>query len=282
MNSYNDNGLLYDKSLLILYDLITGRFFEIEMENRIQLICADDKQMYVVASTFFEYNKFSFSILRKSIDDQVLKVYKTNSFSLSNVDKSMYTVFSICDDDKLYVFYTFINSGYHYYENLVDYLNDKHLVIICIETMTVISNQKLTDCIKYGTGRTIYKKVEFQDAILKKLFFLKKTHKCFINVFSENLGDIVLVFDTKDQYFSFAEDMFTHIENKDITNVKYTVGKDDLIYMYRCYGTNSSGTKEKQEIRTFQYHNDKLVDVGIKWKENRSYFHKEVQSICIV
>ena len=279
MNSYNDNGLLYDKSLLILYDLITGRFFEIEMENRIQLICSDDKQMYVIASTFFEYNKFSFSILRKSIDDQVLKVYKTNYFSLSNVDKSMYTVFSICDD-KLYVFYTFINSGYHYYENLVDYLNDKHLVIICIETMTVISNQKLTDCIRYDTGGVTTQKErierkEVQTQYFEKLFYLKNAQKCFIKIF--HLDEIILVFDVKNQYFYFEEQMFPNDDR--YGGFKYTVDKDDLVYRYKCGYT----FRDQREIRTFKYCNDKLVDVGVQWKESVDGIYKDViKSICII
>ena len=237
--------------------------------------------MYVVGSTFFDYNKFSFSTLRKSNDDQVLKVYKTSTFSLSNVDKSMYTVFSICDNDKLYVFYTFISSGLHSYKNFVDYLNDKHLVTICIATMTVISIQKLTECTRYGTGGVMTQRESIERMIasikhFEKLFFLKKVQKCFIKIFP--LDELILVFDVKNKYFYFAEHVFPKGQIKYSSVFNYTVDKDDLVYRYKCRVKFC----DVRELKTFQYCNDKLVDCGTKWQDSVGNINKRVKSICIV
>ena len=60
---------------------------------------------------------------------------------------------------------------------------------------------------------------------------------------------------------------------------KYTVDKDDLIYMYKSLGYYPN---LKQEIRTFHYQNDKLVDAGIKWKDLIDGITSDVKCICIV
>ena len=151
--------------------------------------------------------------------------------------------------------------------------------------MIIVSNKRLTECIRYGTGGVITQKETIQKKYLKlhffeKLFFLKKAHKVVIKIDSDD--KIVLVFDIKNQCFYFTEDMIPHLQDENKLNIKYTVDKDDLVYMCRCYRTNFGGTKEKQEIRTFQYHNDKLVDAGIKWTGHMNGIRFSIQSICIV
>ena len=107
--------------------------------------------------------------------------------------------------------------------------------------------------------------------------FLKKAQKIIIKVDWDD--KLVLVFDIKNQYFYFVEDMMPNGQDIVNRNVRYTVDKDDLVYIYKRYYTNFSLTKE---IRTYQYCNDKLVDTGIKWKDSINAIYNNVQSICIV
>ena len=120
-----------------------------------------------------------------------------------------------------------------------------HIVTICIETMTIINNQKLTESLRFSTTEQEerFKREKSPGILFRKLFFLKKSHKLFIKVFA--FDELLLVFDVKNQYFYFVVDI-PHNPNYIVSiAVKYTVSKDDLIYMYKCYRTNSSGTKEK-------------------------------------
>ena len=218
------------------------------------------------------------------------QVYKTKTFSLSNVDKLRidnylypYIFFSICDYDKLYFFYEQPDSRMSNSKTLFDFLNGINMVTICIETMTVVNNQILTDCIKFGTGGVMTQKESIQKINLKindleKLFFLKKEQKCFID-FPYYAEHLFLVFDIKNQYFYFVEDIIPNSKNFKNVYVRFTVDKDDLMYMYRRYHTNSG---LRQEIRTFLYCNDKLIDAGIKWKDAVDHIYKYVKSICIV
>ena len=112
----------------------------------------------------------------------------------------------------------------------------------------------------------------------EKLFFLKKAHKVVIKI--DSYDEIALMFDIQNQYFYFVEGFIPHPQSNFVgLIVKYTVDKDDLIYRY--YGNFTNG---KHEIRTFQYFNDKMVDVGLKWNESVSSIEKKywVSCICIV
>ena len=150
--------------------------------------------------------------------------------------------------------------------------------------MSVITIQRLTESIRYGTGGVMTHKesIERNNDImrylsLKKLFFLKKSQKCFIKIC--HLDEIILVFDVKNQHFYFVEQMFPNTQDTINTSFKYTVDKDDLVYRYKC----GFSFCEQREVRTFQYCNDKLVDVGVKWQESVDGIYKDViKSICIV
>ena len=277
-----------DKNLLIQYDLISGNLVEIKVEIDCRpIICSDNESLFVInpitAST--KINDISLSILQKDNNDTLTKVCKT--FSLSNLDKPNFynwfnwktsIKFSICDNGKLYFFYepthTSTNESN---QTLFDYLDGIHIVTICIETMTLLSIRRLTESIRYNrkeilTQKEKIKNMNLPHKLFKNLFFLKKSHKCFIKISLFN--EIVLVFDTKKLYFDFAVDMLPRQERY-TTDDKYTVDRDDLIYM-----VTSSGNK--QIIRTLQYVNGKIVDAGIKRESFMADFTTEVKSICIV
>ena len=148
--------------------------------------------------------------------------------------------------------------------------------------MTIISNQKLTECITYGTGGVMTQKESIKNMNLmlkhfKELFFLKKAHKFVIEIDNH----LVLVCDVKNNFFYFVEDMIPYSKNYVDINVKYTVDNDDLVFMHTSENINF-GITNKNQIRTFQYYNDKLVDAGTKWKESLNRMDKPVGSICIV
>ena len=301
-------GLSPDRNvLLIQYDLITGNLVEIELENHIHsTICSDSKNLFVISKIKEDkIENFSLSLLSQNNDDEVLKVFKTKTFSIKNSEKpysdnwfdGTFIFFTICDDGKLYFVYRLYSKLYSG-ENLYNFLHDMHLVTICVETMTIVSNRRLTECTMFGTGGVMTRKESIRrkksHRILEKLFYLRKSNRCYINI--HTFGDIILVFDVKNQYFYFSEDMIpishkhsddidthripynrSYYVNSDDIDVKYTVDKDDVVYMYIRYG---SGVE--REIRTFQYCNDKLVDAGIKWKVCRDDIHTKVDSICIV
>ena len=117
------------------------------------------------------------------------------------------------------------------------------------------------------------KNMNFPYKHFKKLFFLKKSRKCFIKVSLFN--ELILVFDVKDQYFYFVQDMINIAQDRYTTDVKYAVDKEDLVYMHLCYGN-------KREVRMLRYSNGEVVDAGVKWKGFMDDFHTKVKSICVV
>ena len=114
--------------------------------------------------------------------------------------------------------------------------------------------------------------------IFEKLFFLKKSQKVFIKICDYN--KVVLVFDIKNQHFYFLQDMIPHSQDENNRNVKYTVDKDDLVYIYRM-GDKKLYLPLDIEIKAFRYSNDKLMDTGIKhiYKKDKRYV---AYHICIV
>ena len=151
--------------LLIQYDLITGNLTEIELESDgLSSVCSNNKNMFVISPIEDKSNKFSVSIIEKNRDNKVLKVCKTKVFSLSYIDNvktdnSFHTpiLFSICDEGKLYFFYKLI-SRFHSDVKLLHYLYNMHVVTTCIDTMTIVSNQSFTECVRYGTGGVMTQK----------------------------------------------------------------------------------------------------------------------------
>ena len=217
----------------------------------------------------------------------MIEIFTVSSLDKLNDEYYLYNIFpcfSICDDGKLYVFYRLYYRSYS--GNIIfDYLHDIDMVTICIETMTIISNQKLTENLKYGTGGDMTQKesiktTNLQGIMFEELFFLKKAKKCFIKICPSD--ELVLVFDVKNQYFYFAENIFPKPEKTlDDIEVKYTVDNDDMVYVYKCYRFLTSVYKH-EEIKTFKYCNEKLVESGIKCNYSIDSKKTEVESICVV
>ena len=124
--------------------------------------------------------QFSLTISCKKNDDEILTVCKTKKFSLCNKDKpkienhfNIRIFFSICDDGKLFFFYKS-------YSNDSTSLYNIHIVTICIETMVIVSNQKVCNSFRYGTGGAMTRKERIEKighVIFQKLFFLKKRRR---------------------------------------------------------------------------------------------------------
>ena len=267
---------------LLQYDLTNGKLIGIEVENYyFSSICSDDKNLFLINP--IEYNKiynFSLTILRKN-GDGLLKVYTTKKFSLCNLDKTkiqkdcnILIFFSICYDGKLSFFYKYYSKSHASIHNVL-------MVTICIETMTIVNNSRLTESLRYGTGGVKTQKENIEKIVCTgflKLFFLKKSQKVFIEICKKN--DVILVFDAKRGIFFFEDALISqsHVINK--LNVKCSVDKDDLVYMYRI-ADNKIYLPLEVEIKAFQYSNGKLVDTGIK----RIYRKKSKYSaacMCIV
>ena len=275
---------------LIQYDLITGILVDIELKNNMDTtICSDNNNVFVITPVEdMTTNKVLLSVLRKN-SDKVLKVYKTEIFSFSNLTKSnldnllnLHIKFSFCGDGKLYIFYTLWFRSGNRLKTVLDFLHMVHIVTICINTMTIISTQILTDCITYGTGGVMTQKESIEKINLRcqrfvMLFFLKKAQKCVIEVDKH----LHLVCDIKNNTFYLVEDMIPYSKYCPVINIRYTVDNDDLVFMYTIENLNI-GVTDKKQIRTFQYYNDKLVDVGTKWEESLNSMDKCVGSICIV
>ena len=122
--------------------------------------------------------------------------------------------------------------------------------------MKILNSKRLSECVKFGTGipQTQREYIEKNIHYLEVLFTLKRAKKVVIEVFF----NLFLVFDANDQIFYFVKDpqfpsVKRHWNCRIIDKPKYTVDKNDTVYMYWYY---------KDEIRTFDYCNDKLVETG--------------------
>ena len=96
------------------------------------------------------------------------------TFSLSNLDtltiENGYDAcifLSICDDSKCYLFCgLYSNDPYS--------LNNIFIITICDDTMTILSNQRFTECIRYNRGGFLTKMKSiktFQQIEFSNFFF---------------------------------------------------------------------------------------------------------------
>ena len=302
---YFNNSIImqgYDMSpVLLQFDLLSTDLVTIDLEYSHQSsVCSNNKNLFVVTP---KKDEFTISILGKINYNTVLKVFETKTLCLFNENKpgvekrNIHIIFSFYDDGKLYFFYMFYKYIYGS-RNIIDYLQNVHMVTIHIESMTVISNEEVINKLRYNTGGALTQKENIRKSYAKgimfdKMFFFKKAHKVVIKI--EKHDKLVLVFDVKNEYFYFVEDMipYSTIENDnyriDYDDIKYTVDKDDKVYMYSHDETNSSVTQysftQKCELRTFRFKSleDRLVETGNALKRN--YVDNDlpcVKAICSV
>ena len=289
---YNFQGILlhyFSNSIIIqtfdmypyFLNLVTGKFFDIEVKLSWSIICSDNKNLYVVTPIEDDKHMFDLSVLGNQIGDEVLKVCKEKKFTFSDPKQAkkykFYYLFSICDEGKLYLFYRQTNKSS--YVDILDCLQHIHMLTISIETLTIVGNKMLTESLRFGTGGDLTQKESIRllktRGMFSKLFFLKKSHKLFIKI--RSYDDVVLVFDVKSQYFYFAEDVIPNTTKHNRYFKYFTVDKNDVVYGLRYNMIRLSRTKE---IRAFHCMNDKLVDAGIKLTFSNK--NSLVMSICIV
>ena len=302
---------------LFQYDLITGKLFNINvMFSNESHICSENENVYLISrdddhfnqnynlsrqnDNLFSWNdnflsrddddryKLKVSVLYKTGDNEVLQVCKVNSFNVNKLVKhkegenisGIILYFSMCYNEKLYIFYhpyTMNTSSKNY---LLNYLQEIQMLTVCAKTLTVISNESLLERIKFNTGGVMTQKqklssIQVRSFLFRKLFFLKKQHKAFLEV--NRFHNIVLVFDFKNQHFYFAENVLPI--SKDRLCLIYEVDKDDVVYIHeRKRAPDQEG---EEEIRAFHYRNNKLVDA---FAPKRFIVKKDhsVFSFCVV
>jgi len=155
--------------------------------------------------------------------------------------------FSMCYDEKLYIFYHPYTSNTTAKYYLLNYLQEIQMLTVCAKTLTVISNESSPQRIKFGTGGVMKRKLFFiqvRSFLFRKLFFLKKQHKAFLEV--NRFHNIALGFDVKNQHFCFAENVLPISENR--LCLVYEVDKDDAVYIHERKGP----PEQEEEIRAFQ------------------------------
>ena len=277
-------SILDENPIFQQYDLITDELTDIGIDFKAgSTVCSDSKNFYVISPI---EDKLSLTILSKKDDYEAIKVRKTHTFDLlrkkkvpsyllgswlKKVYSSLYMHFSICADDKIYVFHSDLTSGGH---NL---LSDVYIFTICIKTMTVVMDEKLTrsfrgeKCLKgFRRTRRIDKYVFF-----RKLFFLKNSSKVFIKI--RSCDDLFLVFDVKNQYFYVTENPISNSTDRGVTLSRYTVDKDDFVYRYRC------DENKVREVRRYRFVDDRFVDAGLKHNFPIGLAnYPQLWSICVV
>ena len=285
--------------LLLQYDLITGKMYHIDVKYTIySVVCSDNENLYVITPVENKKAfKFSISLLSKAINDVTRWFCKTKTFSLPhsdypNYEKGSYdcyklrVCFSFSDNKTLSICYELFK-----WENEKSFLYRMYLFTICIKTMNVLSNKRLSECIKFGTDgphtqREYIEKITHYD--LEVIFTLKRNKKVVIEVWF----NLFLVFDANEEMFYFVKDVVPKtLQARDTTYslcggpdyTDYTIDKNDTVYMYKFYDKVDTRWGEI-EIRTFDYRNDKLVETGTIWRHSfRLYSSQDLfASVCAV
>ena len=284
---------------LLQYDLITGSLHEICGEyNNFLKVCTDNNYLYVLNPVKDKVCcKFSLSKLGRKNIYEALSVFNTKVFTLFNLylprshkSYNITILFSFCNDKNLYFFYE--PDYMKYFSNLYEYFCNVHFVTICINTMTLISDKTLDECIRFNTGENESKftkeNIKQIDNIDFELLFVQRgAQKVVMKVTNWYHEDIVLVFDMKICFFYLAESINPNQKSRsearrfggDERKVIYKGGKDDLVYMYK-FDDSYKRYKNELEIRAFKYNNDKLIDTGVSHKILHSDYH--TTNFCVV
>ena len=147
---------------------------------------------------------------------------------------SLNVFFSHCFDGKLYVFYRKYIAPPAFFT-----LGHVYLMTICVETLHVLKNEKLsTKNIKVKIGT---KTEEFVMTKFEKVFFHEKQQKLLIRmankcIYTSNRWKHVLVFDLKNNCFystkNFSPSWFTFYDKY---NYKFTFSSSGSLNGIRCF-----------------------------------------------
>ena len=158
------------------------------------------------------------------------------------------------------------------------------MLIVCAKTMTILNNVNLAN-FNPLFGEEITKDVSFRMQIgnmdLYRLFYHKNENKLFIELEKlENKLEFYLVFDIKNQLLYKKENILGF--KSDFVAPYYDTNisvNGDIIYGYITIHTSNVDEYPdvnvsyrdirdiiREEIRSFNYENETLVETGVKWK----------------
>ena len=268
------------ESNIIMYDVITGKTKETKLSFEGHVVnCSSEKKIFVISIAKENPQKEVFSIETFDITsyNEYHSIKKKIGYSLIEAYRFSHFHFAQYSEDKIYVFYKTTSIEHSRY-------NINYMLIVCAKTMTILNNVNLAN-FNPLFGEEITKDVSFRMQIgnndLYRLFYHKNENKLFIELEKlENKLEFYLVFDIKNQLL-YKKENILGIKSDFVapyydTNISVN---GDNFYGYITIHTSTDDENPdvnvsyrdiraiiREEIRSFNYENETLVETGMKWK----------------
>ena len=282
----NEKGTESD---MIMYDLITGKSNMYKLNFKGPVVnCSNEDNIFVFSLVKEKSEKQIFSIETFDIINysEFHSTKKTIDSNLIEANEVLYFYFAHFFDNKIYVFYQTSDKDCNPYNN--------YMMIVCIKTMRILENINLADEELIFDDENIDEddcKYVVRLSELYKSFYIKKENKLFLQLGKELTDtNFIIIFDIKNQQFLVKKDILQFKEDIVEEHDEVIAIKEDKFYgLFRMYDGEISHTSDSEdssdsegsfnkshrvweEIRTFKYENDILVETGLKWKSSQKRY----------
>lgn len=273
--NYFDRSMLFyidgRNPRLYQYDLITGEFIRIKLPLRsFSKFCCNKEKVFVIGKLLAKNAlKLKITVLHKKEEYKSVEVSGIHKFRVASFNsprmRFLYSkgvdffrmFFSVCDDDKLYIFYNI-----QYVPSLSSIsLESIKILTICMKTMKIEKRQKMTHFV--GSFHCF-----------DKLFFLKQSREVFVRTYYDN-DKSFLVYNFEKQQCYCVKHPFSDNSFSIGTIPIFAVDKDDFVYRYRY-----EAFSDIREIKKYSYINKKFIDTSFVYKLPTNI--RNVPCICVV